>query len=422
MREALMYAGRHAEAGISKEIFHQAANDASLRLLARFFNGDDPGIGPLLGGKELRQITPVAEGMAAGYGRIHRLGAAENIRIECFNEDGAVMASRMITSYLPYVAEIHDGCLSSGSSLIRVGDKTVLSDLLTDAQHGHQVSLDADPTVIAMSRGRVLLDKPPTARFLAEGVNLTGTFSHAYGHWFAEFLPKLRHHACRPGFAEVPLIVDEGMPESHYDFLKALVPNPFYALGKGQALRVGKLWDAPTVNFCPPQLLSGHDVPPEEQAACSVDALNFLSARLRLPRTAPQGKGTRLFLSRRNSRWRRLINEAEVEQALSSMGFKTTYLEDQTFAEQRRILADADIVVAPNGSAAVNLIFADPSVRTVLLTQRRLHNLGGWLGPMRDLGYHIDLAIGDAVQAGAGKHSDYFIPPAEVISKVRNLL
>ena len=52
-----------------------------------------------------------------------------------------------------------------------------------------------------------------------------GFASSAYGHWFAEFIPKLRFLEQHPRFSELPIIVDEGMPQSHYDFLSLLVPN-----------------------------------------------------------------------------------------------------------------------------------------------------------------------------------------------------
>ena len=368
----------------------------------------------------IKQILSVHDGISAGYGDLRSLGDPEIIRLSSFQADGTPAHEKKIISYSPYVAEIHHATLVSGSSLVHVGNAAVLSDLLADWELARFVSLKSDPSVVATRNGAVLLRHTEPCETLAEGINLTGTFSCHYGHWFAEYLPRLRHFSHHPRFAEVPIIVDAGMPASHYEFLRALAPNRLHVLPVGASLKVDRLWVAPTINFFPPELIPNHEVPDYRQAAWSVGALRFFAERLRPNLTAHGSR--RLFLSRRNSIWRRLANEQELIAALAPLGFEVICLEEMSFADQLEVFAEAGFIIAPNGSALNNLIFASPRTKVIVFGQHHFHNWGGWLGPFQDLGYDPVFITGSPLQSAGEKHADYVISVEEALSTVHRLL
>ncbi len=68
--------------------------------------------------------------------------------------------------------------------------------------------------------------------------------------------------------------------------------------------------------------------------------------------------GERLYISRAQARVRRVLNEAAVMEVLGAVGFRLCRLEDMSFAEQVRLFAAAELVVAPHGAGLANLLFA----------------------------------------------------------------
>ena len=417
---ALPLAGSHATEPTSVAFLQALCRFSETRPVALFHLGADEELSMSLPTHSVRSVLSARDAVISGHGDWRSLGDPEAIRLACFQPDGAPAPDRITMSYEPYVAELASATVVSGSSLVHVGASAIVSDLLADWELAKFVCLRGDPTVMALRAGGALVRRIEPTERIAEGVNLCGMSSSHFGHWFAEYLPRLRHFSRHPRFAEVPIIVDKGMPDSHYEFLRALVPNRQHLLPRGASLLVDRLWVAPTINFFPPALQSGHTVPPDRQAAWSVDALRFFAERLRPGRTEPGPR--RLFLSRRNSSWRRLANEAELVAALAPLGFEVVCLEDLGFADQVRTLGEAGFIIAPNGSALNNLIFTSPRTKIIVFGQRHFHNWGGWLGPFQDLGYQPVFVTGEPLQSAAEKHADYVISVEEAIRTVHRLL
>jgi len=90
-----------------------------------------------------------------------------------------------------------------------------------------------------------------------------------------------------------------------------------------------------------------------------VQALRQRVAVLELARPSPFGQ--RVYLSRQVAAARRTANEEEVQELLRSFGFDIVVPDGRTAEEQIAILENANIVVAPHGSALTNLIFCQQS-------------------------------------------------------------
>ncbi len=88
--------------------------------------------------------------------------------------------------------------------------------------------------------------------------------------------------------------------------------------------------------------------------------------RLYLPQEpSPQQATRRLYISRRDAAFRRVLNEADFLPYLREHGFEEVAMSDLTVAEQARVFSEASIIVGPNGSALANLIFANRAARVV---------------------------------------------------------
>lgn len=87
-------------------------------------------------------------------------------------------------------------------------------------------------------------------------------------------------------------------------------------------------------------------------------------------------------------------------------------------SDQIDLFQRAQWIVAPNGSALLNLVFADTSTRSLVLTEANLHNWGTFQGPMDALEYQLLCVCGDYALAEDKKYSDYHIP----IQRIREAL
>ena len=80
------------------------------------------------------------------------------------------------------------------------------------------------------------------------------------------------------------------------------------------------------------------------------------AARAALVPPDPPATG-RLLVSRRTARGRRLLEEAAMMPMLRDLGFSPVAMEEHGFAEQVRLVAGADALLAPHGAGLTNMLF-----------------------------------------------------------------
>ena len=79
------------------------------------------------------------------------------------------------------------------------------------------------------------------------------------------------------------------------------------------------------------------------------------------------GAPERLYVSRRKAKWRRLVNEAELESQLAKEGFMVIHTEHYSVAEQARLFSNTQCVVTPHGAGLANVIFVPRGGRVIEL-------------------------------------------------------
>ncbi len=68
----------------------------------------------------------------------------------------------------------------------------------------------------------------------------------------------------------------------------------------------------------------------------------------------------RLLISRRKAKDRRIVNEGQVHDLLSELGFEAVTFEDMDVRAQAKLMSEAEIVVAPHGAGLSNVVFCPP--------------------------------------------------------------
>ncbi len=351
------------------------------------------------------------------------MGEREIMRVEnppVFGEPAGDPSRIDAEGYIPYACALRGATILSHSNLILMPDGVVLNDTVADPQWGQFLDLPHDKTVIGQRGQRLLLDvgKHPLAE-IEGAVMLSGWVSEHFGHWIPEYLCRLSYLEQHPRFAALPIVVDAGMPPQHLEFLSLLVPNRIIELPGGSALKVGELIVASPACFFPVHLKPNHTVPPQNQGGLPIGGFRYLQRRVadRLP--APAAHDRKLYLARKASTWRRLLNEDEVIAALTAQGFEILLPETMSIADQIRMYQGASLVVAPNGSSLINAVFAPKDLKLLVLSQRGMFNWGTFYGLMRELDY--DLTFFCSGQETDEKHADYSIDVPSLLAAIDSL-
>jgi capsular polysaccharide biosynthesis protein len=75
--------------------------------------------------------------------------------------------------------------------------------------------------------------------------------------------------------------------------------------------------------------------------------------------------GLRLYINRRDTKLRRVVNEDRLESLLATRGFTSVSMADYSLDEKIRLCASAEVIVAPHGSGLSNIAFCAPGTQIV---------------------------------------------------------
>lgn len=102
------------------------------------------------------------------------------------------------------------------------------------------------------------------------------------------------------------------------------------------------------------------------RAGCYPDWMRSFLRRTFLSESDVVRSGARrLYLSRGEVKYRRVLNEDAVCDVLRQYGFEIVRLEALPFAGQARLLSEAAVVVAPHGAGLSNIVFCAPGTKVI---------------------------------------------------------
>jgi capsular polysaccharide biosynthesis protein len=199
--------------------------------------------------------------------------------------------------------------------------------------------------------GHTRLQKPdwlPRIYRVKEAASITLEHTANYCHFLFEGLPRLRIlRRCHPDPA-IPVYAN-----TRKAFQRELLPlfgvgpERLIPASESPLLQAERLW-VPTY--------------PGYQGKFSDEAIGYLRETLRpkLEAEAPlRPLSRRIYISRRDSTSRRILNEAEIEKRLEALGFECLCLSDLSVLAQLRAFAEARVVIAAHGASLTNIAFTD---------------------------------------------------------------
>jgi capsular polysaccharide biosynthesis protein len=255
---------------------------------------------------------------------------------------------------------------------------------------------------------------------IPEAVDLVGLYAHFWGHSVLEFAPKLlmfdADEACP---RDAPMLVDAHAPPSHVALLRALCEGrrPVIPVTMDRSVLAERLWVAPTITFVPPWPAPGQRFDAAWSGISPVAAAAIL-ARAPALRPAPSGP-RRLFLARRESLHRKLVNQAQIIERFERAGFAVVYPEEHAVEVQVQLMQEATHIAGPGGSnLMLPLFLGNPRMALLVLCFPDFEELPTLTAVAEARGMRVRVATGPVEPGNARRpgDADYLIP-IEVIDQ-----
>jgi len=246
---------------------------------------------------------------------------------------------------------IHDAHVGVSSQTIMVGDR-ICRDLC------YHLEPNALSDVVTLSNTKFGARRNSKSIKVDEAVFIGG--GKNYYHWMVDYLPGLGILEEKNLFRDLPVIFNgeltlfqkQSLEQIGFDFSRHLDP------GEERVIHCSQLWA--TTRSSKRKTVMG--MPDWWQSEVENETLSWL--RNAFLNTPPHGgAGRKLYLSRGNARFRRLLNDQEVVELMLDAGYDIIYPDQLSIGEQVSLFSEASHVVGVHGAAFTNIVFMSPGAK-----------------------------------------------------------
>ena len=276
-----------------------------------------------------------------------------------------------------FVASIPRG-LVLGDGLVITPDHQLLEDVSVDFRGPEETKLQN------ISRDWSL---EPIKNFDGTVAVLATAGAGIYYHWLFQLLPRL------------DLIRRAGIDLARIDYF---LFNPIVAPFQRESLELleideSKILQSSAVHYLRARNLVVPSVP--LWGGCFAPWMCEFLRRTFLSRSGQPMRSfaRRLYVSRGQAKYRRILNEGDVMEFLQGIGFEVLLFENMTMREQAAAMASCDVIVAPHGGGLSNLVFCSPGTKVIEIFSPELVAGYFWkISNQLDLDYYYMLGTGPA--------------------------
>jgi capsular polysaccharide biosynthesis protein len=133
----------------------------------------------------------------------------------------------------------------------------------------------------------------------------------------------------------------------------------------------------------------------------------------------PRAPARRIYVSRRDARYWRTVNEPDVEAVLAEYGFTTVVPGELDFAAQVEVFRDAEVVVG-TGAGLFNLVFARPGAQ-VLQIQDANHLIHSFWTAAAALHFDYHYLVADTLPKSGTPVGDLSVPPDKLRASLESM-
>lgn len=248
---------------------------------------------------------------------------------------------------------IHDAHVGISSQTIMVGDR-ICRDLCYHLEPNASSDIMTFSNTKFGARKNLKSIKVDEAIFIGGGKN--------YYHWMVDYLPGLGILEEKNLFRDLPVIFNgeltlfqkQSLEHIGFDFSRHLDP------GEERVIHCSQLWA--TTRSSKRKTIMG--MPDWWQSEVEIETITWLrNAFLNTP--SRDGAGRKLYLSRGDARFRRLLNDEEVVELMLDAGYDVIYPDQLSIGEQVSLFSEASHVVGVHGAAFTNIVFMSPGTKVM---------------------------------------------------------
>ncbi|MBP9723054.1 MAG: glycosyltransferase family 61 protein [Gammaproteobacteria bacterium] len=258
--------------------------------------------------------------------------------------------------------------------------------------------------------------------FIPEAIHLLSEHSHNYYHWLFECLPRLIYFMRDCDELNLSndtvLLIDENLPKQCLEALMMLLGNRFKItqLRSVQQVKcevlhyVTPLWYALDCTKYSPNVAKDFLV---DKYAVTITRNALLNCHTSI--SPPYRK---IYLARRASQIRNIVNLVEVNELLSSFNFELIYTDKMSFIEQVKLFSETKFVIGASGASFSNIVFMQPNTRALMFSPSIIATNYYLFQQLADVA-NIDLIhfLTTPLAASKNIHDDFLID-CETLSKV----
>ena len=321
----------------------------------------------------------------------------------------AYMEPDRVSRCEPYVHVLRNVELETDYCAIAEGDKVYI--LETSGKNfgkhpyvRHRMTPDLESFLASWPAASRSLDQPFVLLGTDGGTN--------YSHWLARHVLKLALLEKAGVTESLPLLVNEDLRGYQVDLLDLLgiSRDRLLPMPTGLVVRCREI--------IVPVLLMHH-----RKMRFGIDWLRERLASLLEPPASAQDL---LFVSRRDSPNRVLLNEAEIADALTRRGFKTIVPGEMRFAEQVRSFSRARMVVGAHGAGLTNVMFAPAHARVLEIRSTNVFPMNDFQFISGQMGLEFREIVsdryGEAQRTRYQHNHDFYVDADAVIKTVDRML
>lgn len=280
---------------------------------------------------------------------VHSYGESESIVHQSPYHQGELLPEYVNTigrrQYpAPFVLSVKNGKIRGRHALVTTGDNHILAESVFNHLPYIQ-DISAGRIHYPRSISELIRQATGTARYETVFV-LANYFGNAYYHWMMESLPRLwllQKYQQETG-QKIPVLLSQPLPDFAMETLKlfGIADVLFWTDTYGEAN-----------TLLLPMAINGTGIPsPYVMSQVSQQLIAGIGK-------LPEINAPRIYISRKNTHKRRVINEDELMPLLEKHGFVSFTLENMTLAEQIALFKQAEIVIGAHGAGFSNCIYSE---------------------------------------------------------------
>ena len=295
----------------------------------------------------------------------------------------------------PFLYKVRGAQLFGHSNLIATnGDESSLSGLVFNLTNSHKFFAGENDKFKVLQNGIVQVSYQKKIDF-ENGLFLGG--SDNFGHWLLNCVSRLNYLEFLD--KNIPIIIHDYMPKRFIDCLSYFIDkNPIIKIPKQTLCIFENLYVGTTSWFIDHKL----------KAWWNNDSIVFLNKRFTNGKVKKENK--KIFLSRKTSSWRKIVNEDIIYSQLKELNFENVNIENLSIDEQINLAFNSDIIISPLGASCLTYLFADKGTKCITLSPRMPSGMflaDLYCGPINSLHKYIygNITVNDDIDI----NSDYYI-------------